>query len=127
MKTILVDALQTFVTETEGISGPLHELLDEYENTKIILTNADDAKAPSLHLDEMPYEVYTRKVYPKSEPEYYEGVLEHYKLTPEQVVYIEHSPTAAQAAEDAGILTHYFDPEEKDIESVKEFLDAQLY
>ena len=41
MKTSLVDAWNTFVTE-DGINRPMQKLLDKYANSKIILTNANE-------------------------------------------------------------------------------------
>lgn len=43
MKTILVDAWNTFVTE-EGMFREMHEMLEQYPNKIIILTNANDAQ-----------------------------------------------------------------------------------
>lgn len=42
MKTFFVDAVDTFVIEGEGIFQPLFDLLEQYPNRKIILTNAND-------------------------------------------------------------------------------------
>ena len=42
MKTILVDAAGTFVIEGKGIYKPLYDLLEQYPNPKLILTNAND-------------------------------------------------------------------------------------
>ena len=41
MKTILVDARNTFVTE-DGINKDIQNLLDAFPNQKIIVTNAND-------------------------------------------------------------------------------------
>ena len=41
MKTILVDAVNTFVIKGDGIFKEMSELLEQYPNRKIILTNAD--------------------------------------------------------------------------------------
>lgn len=42
MKTILVDAVDTFVIEGEGIFQEMYKLLETYPNKKIILSNAND-------------------------------------------------------------------------------------
>jgi hypothetical protein len=39
MKTILVDARKTFITQ-EGINVDMKKLLDTYKNRKIVVTNA---------------------------------------------------------------------------------------
>jgi len=56
MKTILVDAINTFVIKDEGIFEAMHILLEQYQNRKIILTNADDEQMKKYRLNEMPYE-----------------------------------------------------------------------
>ena len=42
MKTILVDAVYTFVSDTGEIFREMFELLEKYPNRKILLTGADD-------------------------------------------------------------------------------------
>lgn len=44
MKTILVDAVHTFIIEDQGIFKEMHDLLETFPNRKIILTNADYKK-----------------------------------------------------------------------------------
>ena len=43
MKTILVDAVHTFVIKGEGVFEEMHALLEEYKNRKIILTACADS------------------------------------------------------------------------------------
>jgi len=38
-------------------------------------------------------------------------------------VYFEHNPEAVISAQSAGIISYHYDPEKKDLESLKEFLD----
>ena len=81
MKTILVDAINTFVIKDKGIFEGMHKLLEQYPNRKIILTNADDEQMGKFSLDKMPYEVFTLKHNPeKTDPKYYEKMLEHFSL-----------------------------------------------
>ena len=56
MKTILVDAVDAFVIEGEGIFKQMHDLLETYPNRKIILTGANDEQFVKFGLDQMPYE-----------------------------------------------------------------------
>ncbi len=83
MKTILVDAVDTFVIEKEGILGifeEMHDLLEAFSNKKIILTgaNANDEQFKQFGLDKMPYEVFTLKHNPeKTDPKYYEVMCEN--------------------------------------------------
>ncbi len=70
MKTILVDAVDTFVIEGEGIFREMHDLLETFPNRKIILTGANDEQFKEFGLDKMPYEVFTLKHNPeKTDPE----------------------------------------------------------
>ena len=75
MKTILVDAVNAFVIESEGsfkIFKEMQEILDNFKNRKIIITGANDEQLKKFCLDKMPYEVFTLKHNPeKTEPRYY--------------------------------------------------------
>jgi len=127
MKTILVDALHTFVIEGEGIYKPLHDLLETYPNKKIVLTLADEEKMKKFGLDVLPYEVFTTSFDPmKTDPEYYKQVLEKYNLKVEDVVYFEHSKEAVETAKSVGIQAHFYDEEKKDLEALKKFLDENI-
>ena len=127
MKTILVDAVDAFVIETkEGfkIYEPMRKMLDEFPNTKIILTGANDEQFKKFGLDKMPYEVFTLKHDPeKMNPEYYNKMLEHFNLKPEDVVYFEHNPDAVESAESVGIKTHYWDNEKRPLRELSIFLE----
>lgn len=127
MKTILVDAVDSFVIEGEGIYKPLHDLLEEYPNKKIILTGANDEQSKKFGLDNMPYTVFTLKHNPeKTDPAYYKTMLEHFKLKPEDVVYFEHNPKAVESAQSVGITSYFYDPVKKDLDSLKNFLNKNL-
>ena len=127
MKTILVDAVDTFVLEGEGIYQPLHDLLETYPNRKIILTNANDEQMNEFGLTDLPYEVFTLKHNPdKPNPDYFKKMLEHFSLKPEDVIYFEHNPDAVKSAESVGIISHHYDSEVKDMAVLKNFLDKNL-
>lgn len=127
MKTILVDAVDAFVIETENgfeIFQPMQKMLDEFPNTKIILTGANDEQFKKFGLDKMPYEVFTLKHDPeKTNPEYYNKMLAHFNLKPEDVVYFEHNPDAVKSAESVGIKTHYWDNEKRPLRELSIFLE----
>lgn len=79
MKTILVDAVNTFVIKDKGIFEAMHNLLEEYPNRKIILTGANDEQMEAFGLNDMPYEVFTLKHRPeKTDPKYYEIMLKNF-------------------------------------------------
>ncbi len=124
MKTILVDAVDTFVIEGEGIYQPMFELLETYPNRKIILTGANDEQFKKFGLDKMPYEVFTLKHNPeKTDPKYFELLLKHLNLQPEDVVYFEHNPEAVRSAQSVGITSYFYDLDKKDLVTLKRFLD----
>jgi len=127
MKTILVDAINTFVIKGEGIYRPLYDLLERYPNPKIILTNADDEQIKQLCLAKMPYELFTLKHNPdKVDPTYFKTFLKKYNLDVKDVVYFEHNMDAIKSAESLGITSFHYDSEKKDIISLKNFLDSNL-
>jgi HAD superfamily hydrolase (TIGR01509 family) len=127
MKTILVDAVDAFVVETENgfeIFEPMRKMLDEFPNTKIILTGANDEQFKKFGLDKMPYEVFTLKHDPeKTNPEYYKKMLEHFNLTSDDVVYFEHNPEAVKSAQSVGIKTHFWNNEKRPLSELGVFLE----
>ncbi len=127
MKTILVDAVHCFVDKDGIIFQEMFEMLEKYPNRKILLTGADDEQFKKWNLDRMPYEVFTLKHNPeKTDPKYYETMLNNFGLTKDDVVYFEHNMDAVKSAQSVGIKTHYYDSEKKDLESLKKFLDENL-
>jgi HAD superfamily hydrolase (TIGR01509 family) len=127
MKTILVDAVDTFVIEGKGIYQPLFDLLENYPNKKIILTNANDEQIIEYGLVNLPYELFTLKHNPdKTDPEYFKKMLEHSSLQVKDVIYFEHNPEAVKSAQSVGITSYHYDPEKKDLQSLKIFLDNKI-
>lgn len=127
MKTILVDAVDTFVIEGRGVYKPMYELLEKYPNRKIILTNANDEQIIKYNLVDLPYELFTLKHNPdKTDPEYFHKMLDYFKLTNDDVIYFEHNPKAVLSAESVGILSYHYDAEKKDLSALKDFLDNNL-
>ncbi len=127
MKTILVDAMGTFVIEGSGIYLPLFELLESYPNRKIILTNASDEQIVQFGLVNMPYEIFTLKHNPdKVDPNYFKQMLDNFSLGIDDVVYFEHNLDAVKSAESVGIKSFHYDPEKKDLSSLRDFLDNNI-
>jgi HAD superfamily hydrolase (TIGR01509 family) len=127
MKTILVDAVDCFVSDTGEIFEEMRKLLDSYTNKKIILTNAPDDKFEQYGLSRVPYEVFTLRRNPmKADPKYFEIMLNHFKLGKDDVVYFEHSPEAVESARSSGIQSYLYDHNKRDLKSLKEFLDKNL-
>lgn len=127
MKTILVDAINTFVIKGEGVFKEMYDLLETFPNRKIILTGADNEQFKKFGLDKIPYEIFTLKHNPeKTNPKYYEIMLNHFELTKDDVVYFEHNPEAVKSAGLVGIKSHYYDPAKKDLTALKKFLTENL-
>ena len=130
MKTILVDAVDAFVIRNENgfvIFEPMRKMLDEFPNTKIILTGANDEQFVQFGLDKMPYEVFTLKHNPeKTNPEYYRIMLKQFNLLPEAVVSFEHNADAVKSAESVGIKTNYWDNEKRQLEELRRFLEENV-
>jgi len=127
MKIILVDAVDAFVSDKGIISKEMYDLLETFENRKIILTGANDEQFIEFSLNKMPYEVFTLKHNPeKSDSEYYEKMLKHFDLDKDNVIYFEHSPEAVKSAQSIGIKTYYYDNDKKDMVALKDFLTKNL-
>jgi phosphoglycolate phosphatase-like HAD superfamily hydrolase len=126
-KIILVDAVRTFVNDEGKIIEAMHKLLETYPNRKILLTGADDAQMKKWGLHQMPYEVFTLKHDPeKTNSAYYEKMLEHFGLSKDDVVYIEHNEEAIKSAQSLGITTYHYDADRGDMAELKKFLDKHV-
>ena len=130
MKTILVDAAHTFIVEVEGKFGifkEMYDMLETFPNRKIILTNANDDEIKKYKLDEMPYEVFTLKHNPdKTNPKYYEILLQNFNLSKDDVVYFEHNPNAVKSAQSIGITSYYYASNKGDLIALRNFLIESL-
>ena len=126
MKTILVDAVYCFVVEENGsfgVFGEMQKLLGSFSNRKIILTGANDEQFKKFGLEDMPYEVFTLKHNPeKTDPTYYEKMLQHFALDKDDAIYFEHDENAVKSAQSVGIKTYHYDNDKKDLASLKKFL-----
>lgn len=126
MKTILVDAVNTFIVEDKDnfkIFKEMQDLLDTFKNRKIILTEADEEQFKKYDLNNMPYEVFTLKhSLEKNDPKYYKKMLKHFGLSRDDVVYFEHNPEAVKSARSVGIISYQYDSDKKDLDSLKSFL-----
>lgn len=126
MKVILVDAVNTFVNDG-NIFEEMYNLLEKYQNKKIILTNANDEQMTTFGLINLPYEIFSLKHNPdKVDPDYFKQMLEKLNLTKESVIYFEHNIDAVKSAESVGIKSYHYDKDEKDLNKLKVFLDNSL-
>jgi len=131
MKTILVDAAHTFLVETDGVFGvfeEMHDLLKSFPNKKIIVTNADkETEFEKYGLNKISCDVFTLEHKPnKTDPKYFEILLERFGLEKANVVYFEHSPEAVESARSVGINTYHYDSEKRDLAELKKFLVDNL-
>ena len=127
MKTILVDAIDGLILKDGTVFEEMHQLLEKYPNPKLVLTGANDEQFKEFNLNRSPYEVFTLKHDPeKTDPKYFEILLNKYNLKPSEVVYFEHNKEAAEVATQAGIKTMFYDCSKRDLKELKEFLDASL-
>ena len=130
MKTILVDAAYAFVIEADKgfkIFKEMHDLLEVFPNRKIILTGANDEQFKKFGLDKMPYEIFTLKHNPeKTDPKYYDKMLQHFDLSKDDVVYFEHNDNAVKSARSVGIKTCHYDSGKNDLLVLAEFLKKNL-
>lgn len=113
MKTILVDAWNTFVTK-DWMNQEMFEMLENFENTKIILTNANEEEKIKLGIVNMPYEVFSLSHNPdKTDSSYFQKLFEHFGLSSDDIIYFEHNQDAVKSAESKGIKTFHYDKEKK--------------
>lgn len=127
MKTILVDAVDGLIFKDGTLFQEMYELLEEYDNLKLILTGANDEQFNKFNLHEAPYDVFTLEHNPeKTEPEYYSRMLEYFNLKSSGVIYFEHNPDAVKSAESVGIKTYFYDHNKRDLTELKEFIDSNL-
>jgi HAD superfamily hydrolase (TIGR01509 family) len=127
MKIILVDAVNTLVIKDQGIFQEMYNLLEQYLNKKIVVTNANDEQIIIFGLDKMPYEVFTLKHDPKKiDPNYFRILIQKYGFKIEDIVYFEHNIDAVKSAQSLGINTYHYNPVKKDLVSLKIFLDYSL-
>ena len=127
MKTILVDAIDGLILKDGTVFEEMHQLLEKYPNPKLVLTGANDEQFKEFNLNRSPYEVFTLKHDPeKTDPKYFEILLNKYNLKPSEVVYFEHNKEAAEVATQAGIKTMFYDCSKRDLKELKEFLDTSL-
>ncbi len=127
MKTILADAISGLILKDGTVFEEMYKLLESYPNSKIVLSGANDEEWKQFNLDISPYEIFTLKHNPeKTDPAYFRTLLEHYNLSPDDVIYFEHNAQAAQTAESLGICTYFYDHTKADISALKNFLDKNL-
>lgn len=126
MKTILVDAWNTFVTES-WMNQDLYKFLEKYENPKIIVTNANEEQKKKLGIVGMPYPVFSLAHKPdKVDPVYFWNLIEKFWLNSRNIVYFEHNIDAVNSAKMLGIETFHYQKWEDNISELKIFFEKNL-
>lgn len=126
MKTILVDAWNTFFTD-DGIFQEMYKMLENYPNSKIVVTNANDEQLIQFGIDKSPYKVFTLKHNPdKVDPAYFKTLFKDLGMNNTDVIYFEHNLEAVTSAQSLGIKTFHYDKDKKNLMALKEFLDDNL-
>ena len=126
MKTILVDAWNTLITKN-GVDPAMKELLDQFPNPKIIVTNANAEEQQAFGMVNLPYPLYSMNHHPdKTDPYYFECLLKAYDLKAEDTLYFEHNADAVASSASAGIKTHWFDKSTRDLDKLRQFLESSL-
>lgn len=126
MKTILVDAWNTLITEN-GVDEAMKELLDGFPNPKIIVTNANAEEQQAFGMVNLPYPLYSMNHHPdKTDPYYFECLLNAYDLKSEDTLYFEHNADAVASAASVGVKAYWFDKDLRDLNKLRHFLEASL-
>ena len=129
MKTLLIDAVNTFIIKGEWIDQNIYQIIQQYPDIQnIIVTNADYQQDNLFGLCDMPYPVFTGKKNPhKSDPSYYQLLYKTHNLNPQDIIYIEHNIDAIKSAQQNGInKTYHFDPLQKNYDKLDQFLKNHL-
>ncbi len=122
-KILLVDAVNCLVDHKGKINLKIKNLIDKFNNRKIVLTNADD-KEKKIFLKNVNYNVFTLKHNPnKTSTKYYKKFLKTYNFSPKQLVYFDHNIAAVNSAKKNGIITHHYDG---NISRLENFLHLHL-
>jgi len=75
----------------------------------------------------MPYEVWTLRHNPeKTDPRYYQTMLDHFDLESTNVIYFEHNKDAVESAKSVGIQTYHYDKDTRDLVALKKFIDENI-
>ena len=105
----------------------MKKMLDTFENRKIIVTNANPEERVKYGIVDMPYEVFSLEHNPnKPDPQYFVTLMNHYNLTPSEIIYFEHNPESLQAAKSVWINVYHYDKDAKDLDTLEKFIRASI-
>ncbi len=131
-KTILVDAIGVLFDEDDSgnitLNIPLAEYLQQTKAKKIIVTNTENEKIPSL-IAGYDFEIFTCNNEPsKRKKEYFKNLLTEYSLDPTTIIYFDHAQKNLDAATEAHITnTLLYKGQQASLENfINEFLQSQI-
>jgi FMN phosphatase YigB (HAD superfamily) len=70
--------------------------------------------------------IYLKHNPEKTDPKYFEILLDKYNLSIVDVIYFEHSQDAVDSAMSLGINSYFYDHTKQDLAALKDFLDSNL-
>ena len=62
----------------------------------------------------------------KTDPMYFEVMLKHFELKPEEVIYFEHNSDAVKSTESINITSYHYDAGKRNIQELDTFLKENV-
>ena len=125
MKIILVDAWKTFILP-DGIFIEMYEMLEEFKEKKVVVTNANKEEQIVFGMNDIPYEIFSLSHNPeKNDPNYFKKFTDLYNVNFDELIYFEHNICAVNTAKKIGIKTFHYDKKSSLIE-LKHFIINNL-
>lgn len=120
-KTILVDGMHCIYDEEFNVNQNLLNILNSINCQKILVVNKFREKGlVSLQGNEFEAFSLEEQGIKKNNPEFFKTLMTKFSLTPENLIYFDHSEDNINSAKELGIKSiHYTGDNDK----IKEFLD----
>ena len=125
---ILLDAYDCLI-KNKSINYELIKLLNSFDVNIIVLTNASKFQYEEFGFELIPYPIFSFHQNPtKLDPKYFEFLIKHMFLNPENIIYVEHSKKAIQVANQFGFKCFHFEYENGSIKDLEIFLnETKIY
>lgn len=62
----------------------------------------------------------------KTDPKYFQALMQRYNLKCEDLIYFEHNQDAVLSAKSLGINSFYYDPVKKDLDELEIFINSSI-
>ena len=126
MKIILVDAWNTLITEN-GIYMEMYNMLEKFDEKKIILSNANKNEQLEFGMVNLPYDFFSLEHQPnKSNPKYFKLLIKKFDYNPNSLIYFDHDIAAIDSARSIGITSCYYNSKEKNVFEIQEFIQLNI-